>query len=81
MRAWHALSVDQWTHLCFTFNGTDARLYVNGHIEDSDVFMELGPGLDTPISLGCYIVNDTTNEIVPLTQGVMDDVRKEMSNE
>jgi len=43
---------NQWVHLAWTFDGTNARLYLNGVDEVGPKTLSIGPNVDAPVFIG-----------------------------
>ncbi len=60
---------NEWTHLAWTFDGSNARLYLNGVDEVGPKALTIGPNVQAPVLIG---VDDLAQRVF---HGILDDVQ------
>ncbi|MHC4581259.1 MAG: LamG domain-containing protein, partial [Planctomycetota bacterium] len=64
---------DEWVHLAWTFDGTNARVYLNGVDEEGPKALSIGPDVDAQVEIGYNSNRATPSERT--FHGPLDDVR------
>ncbi len=53
---------EEWVHLAWTFDGTNARVYLNGVDEEGPKALSIGPNVDAMVEIGYNSNRPTVNE-------------------
>jgi hypothetical protein len=64
---------EEWVHLAWTFDGTNARVYLNGVDEEGPKALSIGPNVDAMVEIGYNSNRPTVNERT--FHGALDEVR------